>query len=110
MTEHVSEKDLLLAFDGELPADRKEAVIAHTRDCAVCEEKWATLAHLSREVAAMPHPVVPFQPQETAEAMLMARLNRDIPRKAHWTSRSLVFANTLVAVAVAITCIVVFPS
>jgi hypothetical protein len=111
MNEHVSEKDLLLAFDGELPAERSEAVRAHTRDCAMCDEKWASLGQLSEEVAGMRSTNIRFRPQEAAVSSLVARLNRaGSPRKTHWAGRSLVFANTLVAVAVAITCIVMFPT
>ncbi len=110
MTEHVSEVDLLLSLDGELPADREEAVRAHTHECAACEEKWATLAQLSQQVAAL-QPEVTFRPQETAVGALVSRMNRaSAPARSHWTSRSLMFANTLAAVAVAVTCLVMWPA
>ena len=110
MTEHVSEQDLLLAFDGELPPDREEAVRTHTRCCAACEEKWMRLGHLSQQVAALQCPDVKFQPREAALAALQSRLDSVPARKSFWTSHSLAFANTLAAVAVAITCIVLLPS
>jgi Putative zinc-finger len=110
MIEHVSELDLVLAFDGELPADRIEAVRAHARECAACEEKWTGLAQLSHQVAAL-HPEVVFPPQEAAVGALLSRMNQaPAQKKTHWTSRSLVFANTVVAIAAAITCIVMLPA
>jgi hypothetical protein len=110
MIEHVSENDLLLAFDGELPVDRIAAVRAHTLDCAACTEKWAILEHLSREVAALHGPDVELAPRETAVAALLSRIDMaGAPRKTHWTSRSFAVANTLVAIAAAITCIVLLP-
>jgi hypothetical protein len=109
-SEHISEKDLLLAFDGELPSDRNEAVRAHTRECRECEARWESLANLSQNVMTL-CPNVTLQPQETAVATLMSRLDKaGAPKKTYWMSHSLAFANALVAVAVAITCIVVFPS
>jgi hypothetical protein len=111
MIEHVSEQDLLLAFDGELSPDRDAAVRAHTRDCAACEERWASLAHLSQQVVALQCPDVTFVPRETAVAALLSRIDKAAtPRKTHWTSRSFAVANTLVAIAAAITCIVLLPS
>jgi hypothetical protein len=111
MTEHVSESDLLLAFDGELPADRRAAVCAHTRDCAACKEKWASLERLNREVAALQGPDVELAPEEIAVTALLSRIDRaGAPRRTHWTSRSFAVANTLVAIAAAITCIVLLPS
>jgi len=102
MIEHVSENDLLLALDGELPQDRKDAVQAHTRSCAACEEKWASLAYVSEQVTAL-RPEVALQSEQAAVASLISRLNAAPgPRRIHWTSRSLAVANTLVAVAVAL--------
>ena len=109
MSEHISEVDLLLALDGELPLDRNEAVMAHIHDCPACTERSATLSHLSDAVAVMERPNLTFRPQEAAVAALVSHM-KSAPRKAHWTTRSLVFANSLVAVAVAITCIALFPS
>jgi hypothetical protein len=110
MIEHVSEQDLLLAFDGELPSDRQDAVRAHTRACAACDQKWNSLANLSEQVTAM-RPSVGFQSEQAAVGQLVASLTTaPAPRKAHWTSRWLAVANTLVAVAIAITCIVLLPS
>ena len=121
MSEHVSEEDLLLAFDGELSPERDEAVRGHRRVCDVCEEKWAQLAGLSQEVAMVQCPQVEFRSEETALAALLARMDptcgekvrgekfraKKTPRR---TSRWLVWANSLAAVAAAITCMVFLPS
>jgi hypothetical protein len=113
MLEHVSENDLLLAFDGELSPVCNEAVRLHTQTCALCREKWekwAGLKDLGEQVAGLQCLEVTFQPEEQAVAALWSRMNHAAtPKKTHWATRSLVFANTLVAVAVAITCIVLFP-
>jgi hypothetical protein len=108
MSEHISETELLLAFDGELPAERNEAIHAHRRGCARCEEKWMHLADVSREVATLERPEVKFRGEETALAALAARLDHVRPEKAHWSR--LVWANTLAAVAVAVTCMVALPA
>lgn len=111
MIEHISEQDLLLAFDGELPPDRNEAVLAHTVDCAACGEKWAGLARLSEQVATLECPEIAMQPQATAVATLLSRMDKArTPGKTYWMPHSLAVANTLVAVAIAITCIVLLPS
>src|ERR1700683_2100656 len=113
MIEHVSEQDLLLAFAGELPPDRSDSVHAHTRGCTACKEKWMSLSELSLQVASLQCPDVDFLPQETAVGALLSRMDNANARKQnrpHWTSRSLAVANTLAAVAVAITCIVLLPS
>jgi len=111
MSEHISDSDLLLAFDGELTAERNKAVLGHTRNCAVCQRNWTRLKSLSEQVVEMRHVDVTLEPQEVAAAKLMARLNHTgASKKTHWTTRSLVFANSLVAVAVAITCMVLWPS
>jgi hypothetical protein len=111
MLEHVSESDLLLAFDGELSPEGNEAVRLHTQTCALCEEKWAGLKDLSEQVATLPCREVVFQQEEQAVAVLCSQMeNAPNPKKAHWATRSLVLTNTLVAVAVAITCIMLFPA
>jgi hypothetical protein len=115
MIEHVSQQDLLLAYDGELPPDRQETVHAHARSCPQCREQWLNLADLSQRVVAVQCPKVRFRPQEAAVEALLSRLDSEpVHRGTHWTShltgRSLAVANTLAAVAVAITCIVLAPS
>jgi hypothetical protein len=106
MSEHVSEADLLLAFDGELPPDREEAVLEHRHLCAACGEKFARLAFLSQEVAMVQCPQVEFRPEETAVAGLLSRIDHvRAQKKTNIGSRWLVWANTLAAVAAAITCI-----
>src|SRR3954471_23522306 len=111
MIEHISDSDLLLAFDGELTAERTEVVLGHTRDCAVCQGNWTRLKSLSELVVEMRPPGVTLQPQEAAVARLQEKLdNTGTSKKTHWTTRSLVFANSLVAVAVAITCMMLWPS
>jgi hypothetical protein len=111
MNEHVSQQDLLLAYDGELTPDRQEAVHAHARSCPQCREQWFELADLSQRVAVLQCPKVKFRPQEAAVTELVSRLDSEPERKrAPWTGRSLALANTLAAVAVAVTCIVLAPS
>jgi len=111
MIEHITDSDLLLAFDGELTAERNEAVLEHTRDCALCQGTWTKLKSLSEQVVEMRHVDVTLEPQEVAAARLLQRLDHPTAsRKTHWTTRSLVFANSLAAVAVATTCIVLWPS
>ena len=91
MSEHIPESDLLLALDGELGDERMEVVLAHTLECATCEEKWMELAWVSRQAEAI--------------AVRDAR-----PKAARLAWRPFAVANTLAAVAVAITCIVLLPS
>jgi hypothetical protein len=111
MSEHVSETDLLLAFDGELSPDRDEVVRDHRHACAVCEEKWALLAGLSQDVAMLQCPQVEFRPEETAVAALVSRIDHvRREKRAPLPSRWLVWGNTLAAVAVAATCLVCFPA
>jgi hypothetical protein len=116
MSEHVSETDLLLAYDGELSPDRDEAVRHHRRVCGACEEKWVRLAGLSQEVAMLQCPQVAFRPEETAVAALLSRIDHVHREKGRLESRTslasrwLVWGNTLAAVAVAITCIIWLPS
>jgi hypothetical protein len=116
MSEHVSEADLLLAFDGELSPDCDAAVRGHRRVCRACEEKWVRLAGLSREVAMLQCPQVEFRPEETAVAALVSRIDHAHRERARPEKRTLlaspwlVWANTLAAVAVAVTCIVWLPS
>jgi hypothetical protein len=111
MSEHISEQDLLMAIDGELTSDRQDAVTAHAAVCAACEETRTRLEQLSHDVAALHRPAVAFRPEESAVAGLLSRIAAaGAPRKTHWTSRPLVYANTLVALAAAITCILLLPS
>ena len=110
MLEHISEEDLLLALDGELAADRNEAVREHTRACAACDSRWNELQRLSQEVAILQRPDVAFRPEQAAVASLLSRIDHGQPTKRFWTSHSFAIANTLVAVAVAITCVALLPS
>ncbi|HEY3838490.1 MAG TPA: zf-HC2 domain-containing protein [Bryobacteraceae bacterium] len=111
MIEHVSPQELLLAYDGELPPERQESVHAHARSCPECRAQWVRLADLSQVVATLQCPEVEFRPEETAVASLVSRIgSAPEVRKQHWSVPSLAVANTLVAVAVAITCIVLLPS
>lgn len=111
MIEHISEQELLLAFDGELPPERNEAVLAHTVDCRVCEAKWAGLSHWSEQVTVLEGQGVRLRPTEAAAAALVARIDARTEKKTtYWMPHSLAVANTLVAVAIAITCIVLLPS
>src|SRR5580700_6319716 len=106
MTEHISEADLLLAFDGELPPEREEAVLEHQSVCAACAEKFARLAFLSQEVAMVQCPPVAFRPEEIAVAALLSRIDHvRAEKKINIGSRWLVWANSRAAVAAAITCI-----
>jgi hypothetical protein len=71
------------------------------------------LSDVSGEVAALQCPQVKFRGQETAVAALVGRLDPISPEKAsrekaNWSR--LVWANTLAAVAVAVTCIVFLPA
>ena len=108
LTEHVSETDLLLAFDGELASQRAAAVRAHTANCRSCETQWTQLSALSRDVAAF-GPAVSLQPEAAAVASLRARLAK-VEKRSSWTTRSLVFANSLAAIAAACVCILLLPS
>lgn len=111
MSEHVSEADLLLAYDGELSPERDEAVRHHRHACRACEEKWVRLTGLSQEVAMLQCPQLPFRPEETAVAALLSRIDHVRQEKRPpLPSRWLVWANGMAAVAVAITCIVWLPS
>src|SRR5579863_7658987 len=75
MPEHISEMDLLLAFDGELSPDSDEAVRRHRRVCGECEDKWLRLAGISQAVALVQCPQVAFRPEEIAVSSLLARLD-----------------------------------
>jgi hypothetical protein len=111
MIEHVSQQDLLLAYDGELSPDRQEAVHAHAHSCPQCREQWLNLAELSQGVVAVQCPKVRFRPDEAAVEALLSKLDsQPVRTRTFWTGRSLAMANTLAAVAVAITCIVLAPS
>jgi hypothetical protein len=113
MSEHVSEIELLLAFDGELPSDRDEAVRGHRRVCGQCEEKWVRLADLSQDVAMIQCPQLTFRPEETAVSALLSRVDhvrRQNARPSFLASPWLVWANALAAAAIAITCILWLPS
>ena len=110
MIEHVSSQDLLLAYDGELPPDRQEYVHAHARSCPECREQWIQLADLSQDVAVLQCPEVEFRPEEAAVASLVARIGSGPEASRRRWAPSLAVANTLVAVAVAITCMIVLPS
>lgn len=108
MCEHVSEAELLLALDGELAADRDNAVWMHRHVCGACEEKWTRLADLSREVTALQCPEVSFRPEDIAVTSLIARVNDGGRKRIRpmW----LAWANTLAAVAIAAICIVALPT
>jgi hypothetical protein len=108
MNEHISETDLLLAFDGELPHERNAAIRDHTQDCPACGNKWTALDRMSEQLTAMMRPDVAFRPQEAAVAALVARIDR--PDKRRITPRVLVFANALAAVAAAAICLLMWPS
>jgi hypothetical protein len=111
MSEHVSETDLLLAFDGELSPELDEAVRRHRQGCGACEEKWVRMAGLSQDVAMLQCPQFAFRPEETAVAALLARIDHvRREKKTPLHSRWLVWGNTMAAVAVAVTCIVWLPS
>lgn len=108
MNEHISESDLLLAFDGELPAERNASIRDHAQECPECGNKWSELDRLSERLAAMTRPEVVFQPQEAAVGALVARIDwRENPRV---TPRVLMFANALAAVAAAAICLLMWPS
>ena len=110
MTEHVSPQDLLLAYDGELPPERQEYVHSHARSCTECREQWIQLADVSQDVAVLQCPEVEFRPEDTAVAALLSRIGSGSEESRRRWAPSLAVANTLVAVAVAITCIVLLPS
>ena len=107
MIEHISESDLLLAFDGELPAERGAAIRSHTEECAECGTRWTALQEMSGQLAAL-MPEVKLGPQDAAVAALTARMEQ--PAKRRIGARTLVFANALAAVAAAVICVVMWPS
>ncbi len=117
LTDHVPDRELLLAFDGELSPDGIAAVRAHTKECPSCESRWIHLTALSGELVAA-RPAVSLQPEETAVRSFRARLE-DVESTTGWLSRSRVFskmlkstafANSLAAVAAACACILLLPS
>jgi hypothetical protein len=111
MIEHIAEQDLLLAYDNELPAERNEVVRIHARECEQCGRRWSALAELSEQTATVGCPDVRFQPEGAAVASLLAGMaSAGKPSRRHWTSRPLVYANALVALAAAIVCVLLLPS
>jgi len=114
MLEHIAERELLLALDGELPDERSQAVHQHLGECAVCESHWSRLTDLSRQVAPLVSPEVVLRPQEAALAELLVAIDAGrgvaAPPPRRWISRPFAIANTLAAVAIAVTCVALLPT
>src|SRR5215831_6644052 len=53
MRNHLSDHDLVLALDGELPAGRQAVVHAHLLDCASCRARRAALDQASKRATAL---------------------------------------------------------
>jgi hypothetical protein len=72
---HISDQDLLLAADGELPLDRAARVDAHLSACRSCRARRQELEFASTGVAQLFHDIgSDFPPADGPRALLKARL------------------------------------
>jgi hypothetical protein len=108
---HLSERDLILAADGELPAARKAEVAAHLETCWSCRERMQSLEGTITEFVRARNRELNSQlpSAEGPRALLRARLAEAaaVPARRHWFSlpawgRMGVAAGAFVAVFVGI--------
>src|SRR6185312_16938964 len=85
---HLSEQELILAADGELPARRKAEVAAHLATCWPCRERMQSLeATITEFVRARNHELGSQLPSaDGPRALLRARLAEAaaVPAKRNW--------------------------
>jgi hypothetical protein len=85
---HLSERDLILAADGELPARRKAEVAAHLEACWSCRERMQSLEGTITEFVRARHRDLNSQlpAAEGPRALLRARLHEAAaaPVRRHW--------------------------
>lgn len=80
---HPSPAQLLEMHFGELPADRRDAVSAHARDCAACRAALADAAWVESALLAEPQPTPPADGLER----VLSRIEAVRPaheRRTHW--------------------------
>ena len=80
---HPSPGELLEMHFGELPADRRDAVASHTRDCAACRTLLADVAWVETTLLAGPEAMPPADGLERVLSRIEgARPARE--RREHW--------------------------
>jgi len=80
---HPSPGELLEMHFGELPADRRDAVASHTRDCAACRTLLADVAWVETALLAVPELTPPADGLER----VLTRIEAVRPaheRREHW--------------------------
>jgi hypothetical protein len=70
--DHISEKEILHALDGELPAEQANMVRDHTTQCDACRSKWVRFANLSGQIAEMERAEGSYPARQAALAALLA--------------------------------------
>jgi hypothetical protein len=101
---HLTNQELLLAIDGELPAHRVEPVAQHLAECPSCSTRKSkleqTLAGFLRFHQEHLDPLVP--PAGGQRAVLKARLaeaaSAPLPRAAYWKQAAAVLVFAIVAI------------
>jgi anti-sigma factor RsiW len=98
---HPAPGELLERHFGERPADRRDAVDAHVRDCAACRALLADVEWVERALAAGPDEAPPADGLER----VLARIETVRPareRRRGWLRAALPSAAALVAGSVAV--------
>jgi hypothetical protein len=100
---HLSEQDLLLAADGELPSRRRAEVTAHLEACWSCRERMESLeSTITDFVRARNHELnTQLPPAAGPRALLRARMNEAAaPRRSFSAGRLVAAAAVVLAVVI----------
>lgn len=96
---HPGEEDLILHYYGESTSPDDRTFEDHLRACPSCRAAWQ---ELSETMALVDEARVP-EPSEDFERVMWARISRELPpRRAGWSSKSLVVFGALAAVLIAL--------
>jgi hypothetical protein len=83
---HISDQELMLALDGELPAQDAARVNAHLAECWTCRARRQEMESAIADFVRMPKPALP--PADGPRALLKAQIAQlDVHRDAAWQNR-----------------------
>jgi|ERR1700722_636103 hypothetical protein len=86
---HISDQELMLALDGELPAQDAARVNAHLAECWTCRARRQEMENAIADFVRMPKP--PLPPADGPRALLKAQIaqlnvHRDIAWQNRWVA------------------------
>ena len=83
---HISDQELMLALDGELPAQDAARVNAHLAECWTCRARRQEMESAIADFVRMPKPALP--PADGPRALLKAQIVQlNVHRDAAWQNR-----------------------